>query len=284
MDLHEWGTVCALAMSLASLSIVVYIEFLASFKLTAQLDYLCLLRLPKANKSSLLLIMIVDDLLSDNPSRDAKELITASGDIQSAVQKRDRDLVSRGVIGLASPDKAINYNPTPERILRYAADANFALSFYVPLLVSNTGRRHSHVSSLILRITDMSGDGVWIYCPFTNINPAALLDRTVPRTDKNRTSGFFVGFTADSRATTRVDPQFVPIAQTESRLISKKKMLPGVYGFEVLGYTTDGKRVFTTDLVEHELTPDWFVRCFNDSDTTVYLSVDRDVEDAVPPI
>lgn len=149
LTIQEWGIIIALFISFASLFIVVYKEFLQNFKLNTSVDQIFMMRVPATNKQSLLVDMILDDLLFDAPSKQAKAIISADENLSKLATSGNREKLKLDLIEY-SKRSPITYSPPDLIIDAYLSDDRFGSSFYIPLIVYNSGRKFAHITSLVL--------------------------------------------------------------------------------------------------------------------------------------
>ena len=144
----SWEAI-AVIVSLVSLAIVAYKEFIQGSKLHSSVNQVILVRLPSENKASLIKDMILDDLFSDTPSRQARAVLDQNSVFQESINTRNRDKLLGELIEI-SKQQRISYNPPIGLVKRYWGDKRYSMSFFVPLVVFNSGKKFAHISSLVM--------------------------------------------------------------------------------------------------------------------------------------
>jgi len=287
MTLKDWGTIASLLMALISLisvAVLLYDQFFAGPRLSTQLSQVVLLRLPGINKSNLIVDMLLDDLLSDEPSQSARAIISANEGIKTAIEGRIRPLLHGQLIEMqrGSEGKKFTYDPQVDRIETYMADDRFALSFAIPVVVYNTGKRPAHVSSLVLTVKkkdDLSQ--VWAFIPFVELSEGTLLQRSTGVSDQERFEKLFVGFAVGPNDSVRTMPVFVPIKQAKGETISNTNMLPGDYLLELFGYDSKNALLFRTNAMDFSLIKEQVIGTFLGREAVHYLNTEGAASDAV---
>ena len=271
----------AVIISFLSLGIVLYKEFLQGFKLHSSINQVIMIRLPAENKLSLIQDMLLDDLLSDSPSRGAQGLLANHPELKGAITSRNRDKLRGELIDTATRHR-IRYNP-PQRIVEhYWGDKRYAVSFLIPLVVYNSGRKMAFVSSLVLvaRLKNQP-EKKWAFSVFVEIEPKKILQRTEEYKDADRISNLFSGFAVGPGESVQVNTWFIPITDAKDRIISREGMKPGDYMLKVYGYDSRGKQVLTVDEVSYKISEQQLHEIFSGSESVNYVNIDEHVSNAV---
>lgn len=280
----KWGEavpVVSAAVALASLLIVVFKEFVARGRLLAQLEHVGLLRLADDKRDALALDIIADDLLAETPSPQANAILARATDVRRAVSGRNRDLI-KGSLVEASRNGALSYEATPALAARYFADKRLSPTFYVPMLVSNEGRRHLHVSGIVLLATSPDHpNGQWAFVAFFEGDQKKILQRFPLAPEIDRIAGLFAGFSVPPGGTVRTDPLFLPLYEADKRPISPNSMPPGEYDLQATFYCGRSKRAAQTTKVRYMYSAERIVASLNGTDHMMYLNSEARVIDAV---
>ncbi len=271
-------SLASLAVSLGSLSVVVFKEFIQGPRLAAQMTQINLLRLGDGAKSELLLEMLADDLRSTNPTPSAK-LVAATHRTIAEAADREHLLVAIRDVARARP---ISYEPPRALIEKYFGHKSFFPSFYVPLLVTNSGAGVGHVSALVLIVVDVAKPTArWAFPAWTEVNVPVLLDRSRRYTDVERTKNIFGGLAVPPRGSVSTNPLFLPQHYISNTIISRQNLPPGVYKFTVFGYSPDNTMLFKTQTIEHAVKADELIEMFNGSDSVDFVLLDKHIFDAI---
>lgn len=282
MDIKDVGTIVAVILSSSSLGITVWKEFFAGAKLETAIDQVALLRLSAGNKIPVLLELLLDDLLSPAPTQGAQKIMGQFSAVQVALQTGNRQRLAAELMESASKPPGIVYDPPKEKIERFISDARFALNFYIPLIVHNSGKRSAHISSLVLTAESVADSSKkWAFTAFTEVNTTALIHRKLEHTDADRMAGLFVGAAVAAGETIRIDSHFVPINDAQNIIISRGPMPPGEYLMRALGYGPTGERLFETGRVKYKLTTDMMVGTLLGGDSMILVNNDAHVADAI---
>jgi len=280
----NWEAI-AVVLSVISLCIVIYQEFLRGFKLYTSINQIILLiRLPGENKVLLIQDMILDDLLSDNPSRNAQIILAQHPDFQKPIDAKNRDKLLGELIEM-SQQQRISYNPLPELIKHYWGDKRYTLSFLVPLVVSNSGKKCAYISSLVLVASlKKQPDKKWAFSVFVEINPITLLQRSENHKDVDRISNLFSGFSVAPGESIQINPWFVSISDAENTIISRESMTIGDYVLQVFGYDSKGKCIFSTQSVNYSVSEQQLLEIFSGSESVNYIGMEKHVADATKKV
>ncbi len=275
----SWEAI-AVIVSLVSLAIVVYKEFIQGSKLHSSVNQVILVRLPGENKASLIQDMILDDLFSDTPSRQARAILDQNPVFQESINTRNRDKLLGELVEI-SKQQRISYNPPIGLVKRYWGDKRYSMSFFVPLVVFNSGKKFAHISSLVM-VAHLKNqpDKKWAFTVFVEIDPIKVLQREKDQKDAERISSLFSGFAVAPGESVQVNPWFTSITDAGNKIISRESMKPGDYVLQVFGYDSKGKRVLTTKPVEHSILEQHLVEAFFGSESANYINIEKHVVDA----
>ena len=274
------GSTSAVIVSLVSLAIVVYKEYVQGPKLHSSVNQVILMRLAGENKASLKKDMILDDLFSDTPSRQARAFLDQNPVFQESIDTRNRDRLL-GELTAISRKQMMNYNPTIGLVKRYLEDERYSISFLVPLVIFNSGRKFAHISSLIM-IAHLKNqpEKKWAYTVFLEIDPIKVVQREKGQKDTERVSNLFSGFAVAPGESVQVNPCFTSMTDPGIKTISRERMKPDDYVLEVFGYDCKSKRVLTTKPVEYSIFERPLLKTFFGSESAHYIDVGKHVVDA----
>ncbi len=264
MMIQAVGVIISVVVSLASLSIVLYKEFLQGYSLHSSLNQLIHLRMPGENKNSLLLDMLLFDFLSENPSRAARALLDNSSPLKAAAEGRDRERVKVELYAHLSKNP-LDYAPPNGIMEQFFADLRFSPWFCVPLIVLNSGRKFAHIGSVLL-IVQLKHDPTrrWVFNALVELDLRTLIP--VPGraiTDAEQMSGIFFGFSIGQNESIRVCPVFVPLQDADNQIISREPLPIGHYKVQVLGYGEGNKVVFRSNIEDFSIDKQGLIDSFN---------------------
>lgn len=280
--IKEWGILISLVFSFASLLLVVYKDFVQGAVLETVLNNLISIRLAEENKSSLLLQIILDDLLSGRPSDQANALFGSNAEIQHAVNQRNRELTKNLLINysIAKSKKGemIIYDANPESISKYFGDKSFAQSFYTPLNIVNTGRKSGDITTLILKISSVKDPAQkWMYSCFTEIKPDEFISFNNSKPFGSIIGKIFPGVNIGSNSNYRVDAFMIPIDSANDKIISRISLMPGKYMVQIVGYNSRNKKCLTSNIGLWNLTPQMLIDLFNGANIVTNISIENHI-------
>jgi hypothetical protein len=275
----SWDIV-SIIISLLSLGVVIYKEFIQGPKLHSSVSQVILIRLPESNKASLSQDILLDDLLSDRPSRRSEVIKHLSPEIENSIQGRNRDKLL-GILLDLNQKRSINYSPPTDLIRRYWGDKRYAVSFLIPLVIYNSGRKFAYVNSLVLIAHSKNQpDKRWAFSVFVELDRRKLLDREPKQKDEERLSDFFAGFAVGPGESVQVNPWFTLIHDTNDQIISHESMMPGEYLLQVFGYDSRGKKVLSTESVEYTLLEKNLFDMFRGTESVKHTRMDESIIEA----
>lgn len=219
----------SILISLTSLGIVVFREFIQGPRLSSALDQIVTLHVGEPDKKELLVEMLADDATSEKPSPAAEQLLKISSDLRAAASARDRVAVRREIVNIASnPRTPVRYDPTDDQIRRYLKAPRFALAMYLPLIIANSGKRVGHLSSLLLVAeSKVNRRKRFVFSAMAEIDPGRFMKRYESKPDADRMAGVFSGVSITPGASVTVHALMVPMLELRGRRISETHLQPG---------------------------------------------------------
>ena len=281
--LESHSALITILISSVALGIVVFTQFVQGPRLTTQLTQINLMRLAGSNQSALLIEMLVDDLLSDDPSASARAVIAAHPQAapQQGIQDQDKEQLRLALQDSARGDK-LAYAPSPSRIEQYFGSLLLSPSFYVPLLVTNSGAKSGHISSLVLvAASTVDPNAKWAFSAFTEVNVSVLLDKSRPHADSERIKTIFNGLAIPAHGSAHVDALFIPQHDASKTIISTRNLPPGSYRWTVFGYSAEGRVLVRTKPIDHTVTAEALVEMFRGNDAVNFLVLEEHITDAL---
>ncbi|WP_339703736.1 hypothetical protein [Algoriphagus aquimarinus] len=280
MDL--WIISIPLLISSISLGIVIYKEFFGESKLETVLDNLIFLGCPEENRASIILEIILDDILSGRLNSQIETILKANPSIINAANFKNRELLKTHIIEhsnfLNKMGQSIIYDPSEEEIKKYISNDSLPLSFYIPLNISNSGRRSGDISNIILKIIDKGNPkNKWSYYCFAEFKSEDFLN------DLNKPLGFsirrvFPGLSLPHGNSQRIDGFFIPMETANNKIISRKRMKEGEFTIQIIGYNSRSKRCLQSNISEFTLTTKTLIDSFNGINIMRNLSLENQIE------
>lgn len=275
MEIQDWGVIISLSLSFISIVIVIYNEFIRSFKISTIVNRISFQRIPNNNKSNIILEVLVDDLLSSSPSTEANVLIDKIPELKDNLKTKNRSVLANILIKESSTTP-LNYNSPIHILEKWFKNKNFGTSFYTPLQIHNSGKKTAFISNLFL-IFKNSKNEKYLFQTFTEVNADALINRKENPTDADRTSKIVTGYNIGPVQSISINPLFIPIHELNNQIISRTNIKVGKYNVSVIGTGYNNKIIFKTKEVEINITKDNFINSFNGSDEMIFLGKGIDV-------
>lgn len=258
-----------------------YKEFFETYRLSASVDQIFVMRIPTGNKQQLLLEMLLDDLLATQPSRNAQAILAEVPPALPLIQANNRDRLRVEVVEY-SHTNPVNYDPPPELIEKYMLDPRYGASFHVPLIISNSGKKFAHVSSLVLIARLKSAPRrKWAFGALVEVDVAKLTKPGEIKVDADLMAGMFTGLAVPPGGSVRANPWFVPITDAKNQIISRSGIEPGEYELQVFGYGPRNKRVVQSRWIPFDLRKEFLIQAFLGSTGANSLTLEDHINDAV---
>jgi hypothetical protein len=286
--IKEWGVIASIIISLTSIGLVVYKDFIQGSMLKTVLNSIVFIKIAENNKSEVLLQIILDDMLSGRPSDQATTIIEGKSEIKDAIRQRNRELTKNALLSysmelanLGMPQ--LIYNANPESIIRYFGNKNFAISFYAPINIVNVGRKTGDITSIILKITSTIEDSkVWVYSCFTEIKPEELLNFNNPNQPIGHYVGkIFPGISIGPSYNQRLDLFLIPIDTNRDRIISNSSLIPGKYKVKLYGYNSLNNKCLESNEGLITINQNTLVDLFNGTNIVQNLTMENHIDNLI---
>ena len=93
--IKEWGIIASIIISLTSIGLVIFKDFIQGSNLRTVLSSLVFIKVAEENKREILLQIILDDMLSGRPSDQANTIIDGKQEIKDGIGQRNRECGDR---------------------------------------------------------------------------------------------------------------------------------------------------------------------------------------------
>jgi len=281
--LKDWAPLISIVIALSSLVIVFYKDFIQGAKLETVISTVVFVRMPEQNKSMIIEQMLLDDLLSGNPSDQAKIFIDSDINIANAVKTRNRELARNYLVNLSiiasREGKKVIYDAPPERIEKYFGDKNFALGFYVPLNLVNTGRKSGDITTLILEMRSKTDPKQrWVYSCFMEIKPEEFTKFSSDKPMGTIVGKLFPGVSIGPSANFRLDAFMIPFDTVKDKIISKNSLMPGEYTVQIIGFNSKNAKTLVSNISTITINKRLLIDVFNGGNIVNNLSIDDHIE------
>lgn len=275
------ATVVTTVISVASLAIVIYREFVQGPRLTSAVDQIVTLHLGEPDKKELLVDMLADDLLSGEMSPTGQQLAKSSTALRAAVGSKDRSAVRQEVVNLASRTR-VNYDPTDDQIRQYLTNPRFALPLYLPIIIANSGKRVGHLSSLLLVLeSKVNRSRRFVFSALAQIDPDKFLKRHEAKVDADRIAGMFPGVSIAPGSSVTVHALMAPMLHAHGKRISDTNLQPGDYWVSVFGYGHGEKLLLRSNRIGGLWPEKYFIDAFKGGESANYLTTEGYIEKAL---
>ena len=221
--------------------------------------------------------MALDDLLSDKPSPEARKLMGSVPAIAYLVQARQRTELLN-LFGQTHPTR-YGYLPPDEVIISHLRDARTRPSFFVPVLVHNSGGALGNVASIVMTIQLVGQDHKkWAYAAYLEVDPKIITDPRKQIKDMDIFAGFFPGCAVRPSENVSLNLHFTPHHNAGD---SQSNLAPGDYDISVVGFDASGKLMFRTKPVRYPLKQDSLLVSFKGSQWTYYVRMEENIAQAL---
>lgn len=269
-------SIISIAVAIASTMIVVYFQFLQKHVLSANFNQIIMLRLPEQNKQQVIADIIINNLISDDPSIVAtyrKHITPYIKDkvlnIEDAIENKDKDRLT----DMFKKLKIKNFSPQDDILKKYIGVQAFSPTFCIPLVISNAGAKFAEISNIYLvAISQKDNEDKWIFNCHVEMDIDSLLHRK-DQTDSDRVENIFIGPSIAPREKMILYPIFFPLWNINGKIISHS-MPPGTYEFHIEGYSSDGKKLFITKPMSFNLKVDSIIKMFKGTDLSTLNDID----------
>lgn len=281
--LKEWIPIISIIVSLASFITVFYKDFLTGAELKTVLSTIVVLKAAENNREAIAEQILLNDILSNKPSLEARQFILAKQEIAQAVKESNREKTLAEIIKylneISKEGKKITYNASLETLAPFFGDKNIALSFYIPLNIINIGRQTGDITTLILEIKSKTDpDAKWIYTCFSEIRPEEFM-KIIPNQPMGTIIGkLFSGISIGPASNYRLDAHLFPMDIVKNRIISKTSLIPGKYSIQIIGYDSKNEKKLVSNIGELEISPIMLVNAFNGVNAVINLAAEGHIE------
>lgn len=285
LTLSDWGVILSILLSITSISILLYKDFIQGPILRTVLNSIVFLKIDEHSKLEILFQIILDDMLSGRPSDQAKSIISAKVEIQAAVAQRNRDLAHIALLNytqeLASnQQKFIIYDASPESICKYYGNKRFTFSIYAPINITNVGRKAGDVTTIVLQLTSTSDvTQKWVFSCFTEIKSEDLMDFNQFKKPIGEFIGkLFPGISIGPISNQRLDLFLVPIENNKDRIISRLGLVPGNYKARIYGFDYKNNKCLESNEADVKISSDLLIGLFNGGNVVLNLQMDDHIQ------
>lgn len=283
MAIKDW---IIISISFITLLTVFYKDFLKGSDLKTVLSTIVFVKAAENNRGVILEQIIINDLLSANPSQQALGFIQNSAELANSVKNRNRDQV-RVSLGRLAKSKAevgskLIYDVSENALQPYFGDKNIALSFYVPLNITNIGRKTGDLTSLMLYIESLENkDQKWVFSCFAEIRAEDFM-KIVPNQPMGTIIGkLFSGISIGPSSNFRLDAHLIPMDIVKNKIISRISLMPGKYNVQIIGFNSSNKQCLLSNVSTISIDSKMLTDVFNGSNIAINLSAEDNISNFI---
>ena len=276
MNIQNFSILASIIISLNSLFIVIYKEFLQGFKLYSEINDVVLIHTPENNKEQIISEIILDDFMADDPSQQASKFLEQQPTLAHIAQTRNREKLMVELSNYTN-QHPLTYDPPVHFIESYLKDLRLGVSFYIPLVIYNSGKKFAYLSSMVLIAKLNNTSKKWAFAPILEIDPIKLIHRNQDNRFIDLVSNTSSSYAIGPQESIRINPLFSLRPDANNQIISSDNIAPGNYDFVVYGYGPKGKKILETRPINYNLTVQNLVKTFLGTDISVNISVEKNL-------
>lgn len=228
-----------------------YPRFLQGPKTTCLVNQITILELPLGNHTALVNEIAIQDLLSKDPTPEARQLTTSNGIVQDGVTRHSADTLR--ALFERTPPPMYGYIPSDALIRKSLTDSRATPSFFVPLFVYNSGAKYADIASVIMIAELADQTKRWAYAAYFEMDETKLVHIHQPTRDVEKLSRFFAGAAVRPSGSVKLNLQFVPHHAANGVQLSTTNLVPGRYDLRFFGIDPKGREVFRAGLKGYPL-------------------------------
>jgi hypothetical protein len=226
-----------------------------------------ILELSVANQTSVVIDIAIQDLLSEDPTPEARQLIVSNRIVRDAVTGRSADALRS--LFVQTPPPRYGYVPCDALIRARLSDSRATPSFFVPLFIYNSGARYADICSVIM-IAELVQDRRkrWAYAAYFEMDETKLINIHQPIKDVEKLSRFFAGAAVPPSGSVKLNLQFIPHHSANGVAVTATNLVPGKYDLRFYGIDPKGREVFRTGLTGYPLNEETLLCSFKSGQWT----------------
>lgn len=267
-------SVVSLVLASAALWVNLYPRFLQGPKITCLVNQITILELTAANQTALIIDMAIQDLLSENPTAEARQFTASNEIVRDAVRRRSAETL-RSLFAQTPPPK-YGYVPRDTAIREWLKDPRATPSFFAPLFVYNSGSQYGEIGSVIM-IAELLNNSKqqWVYAAYFEMDETKLIHIHHPSRDVEKLSRFFAGAAVPPSGTMKLNLQFVPHFSALGVELAKTNLVAGEYNLRFYGIDPNGREIFRADLKGYPLNEHTLLSCFKNGQWTYAAGLEQ---------
>jgi hypothetical protein len=253
-----------------------YPRFIQGSRLVCTANQITILSITTGNQLPLLTEIAIKDLLSTDPSVPARNLTQSVAGIKTAVAAKSVEQLAAWFRN--NPPKASIYAPSDDLIIPILKDKRATPSFYVPLIVHNSGAKHAEISSVIM-IMELTTDRKqrWAYAALMEVDEQKILSvhKNVP--DIELFSALFTGRVVAPGDDVRLPLHFTPHHDADGKQLTTTSLAPGTYDVRITGFDARSRQVCRTVINGYPLEQSTLLMSFKNGQWTYYTGTEQNV-------
>lgn len=267
----------SLLLAAAALWLNLFPRFLQGPKLSCAFSQITILGLPSGNQEPMIVEMALDDLLSEKPSPQASKLMGSVPVIAYSVQAKQRPELLK-LFSQTHPTR-YGYVPPDEIIVSHLQDSRTTPSFFIPIVLHNSGGALGNVASIIMTMQLIGQDHrKWAYAAYLEVDPKVIIDPRKQIKDMDIFAGFFPGCAVRPSESLSLNLHFTPHHNVGD---SQSNLVVGDYDMSVLGFDASKKLMFRAERVRYPLKQESLLVSFKGSQWTYYANMEEHITEAL---
>ena len=281
----DWAAWIAVGLSMLTGAWTLYRDLWPRDRLRTQIDRLGVLAAPAAVQRAVRLDALFHDLTSAQPSAATALLFALAPRLREELGTLTRADLPRW-IELAVPAGELKYDPPAELVRPWIGRSDAYVSLWLPLVLTNAGRRVGHVGNVLLDLRNVQDPGErWLYQAEAELDATRMVRRHLVEVEADRLQTAFVGLAVPPDQTIRVDLLMVPLRWHRDRAITSHPPGSGTFEVRATGFRPGGKRrAFRTDWAEVRILEREIIAGLLGGDTLINLSADAALDASDPPV
>jgi hypothetical protein len=273
---HNLESRISLLVAVAAFWINFYPRFVQGSRLVCTANQVTILGITAGNQLPILIEIAVTDLLAEQPSPAATQLMANVPGLRRVVEEKSiKDLTAWFQ---QNPPRQGLYVPPDNLICRFLQDNRTTPAFFIPLFVYNAGARHAEIGC-VLMVAELTSDPTrkWAYAAYFELDESKLIHINQRMHDLDKLSAFFAGHTIAPNDSIKLNLYFTPHHDVLGVKVSSTSLPPGIYNLRITGLDPHGRQAFNTVITDYPLAEDTLLMSFKNGQWTFHAGVDRGI-------
>jgi len=265
---NDIATIFVAIISFATFLYVLIKDFLIPGKILIGINQIIFLRPPTNNRQLVAQAIIETDFKSSNQSDWVKHLITIKPELPRILQSGQKQLFFETVQG-ALTEHNIPTSFRNDLIIDLSKQTGFGTSFGIPVNLTNSGLKPIYISEIVLVFEDQNSDRIFYFDAFIVLKEESIYKPNPEIKDVDRIDTVFNGMWVPSKGVSSKLIQCILRIEKNDKIFTKTNILPGNYKYYVIGYSSDGEKIFESKKYDLKIEPITFINSFSGADISV---------------